>query len=106
MISPPFAHIAGIPLEETLGSLGPALLVAFGVAWAQLRARLRPVRSRASAPARGRRAVLADRSDSASSMQLSSRGRLTRAPRAAAWVERPVATRSLPVAKTTRSTIR
>jgi hypothetical protein len=50
MISAPFAHIAGIPIEETLGSLGPALLVAFGVAWAQLRARLRPVRSRASAP--------------------------------------------------------
>ena len=49
MISAPFAHIGGIPLEETLGSLGPALLVAFGVAWAQLRARLRPVRSRARA---------------------------------------------------------
>ena len=30
----PFAHIDGIPVEETLGSLGPALLVAFGVAWA------------------------------------------------------------------------
>jgi hypothetical protein len=26
MISAPFAHIAGIPIEETLGSLGPALL--------------------------------------------------------------------------------
>ena len=50
MISAPFAHIGAIPIEETLGSLGPALLVAFGVAWAQLRARLRPVRSRASAP--------------------------------------------------------
>jgi hypothetical protein len=49
MISAPFAHIGGIPIEETLGSLGPALLVAFGVAWAQLRARLRPVRSRARA---------------------------------------------------------
>jgi hypothetical protein len=56
MISAPFAHIGGIPIEETLGSLGPALLVAFGVAWAQLRARLGPVRSRASAPARKRRA--------------------------------------------------
>ena len=42
MIGAPFAHIGGIPIEETLGSLGPALLVAFGVAWAQLRARLRP----------------------------------------------------------------
>ena len=30
MISAPFAHIAGIPIEETLGSLGPALLVASG----------------------------------------------------------------------------
>ena len=50
MIGAPFAHISGIPVEETLGSLGPALLVAFGVAWAQLRARLRPVRPRASAP--------------------------------------------------------
>jgi hypothetical protein len=48
MISAPFAHIGAIPIEETLGSLGPALLVAFGVAWAQLRARLRPVRSRAT----------------------------------------------------------
>ena len=48
MISAPFAHIGGIPIEETLGSLGPALLVAFGVAWSQLRARLRPVRSRAA----------------------------------------------------------
>ena len=58
MISAPFAHIAGIPIEETLGSLGPALLVAFGVAWAQLRARLRPARSRAGAPPQegGRRA--------------------------------------------------
>ena len=50
MISAPFAHIGGIPIEETLGSLGPALLVAFGMAGAQLRARLRPVRSRAGAP--------------------------------------------------------
>jgi hypothetical protein len=50
MISAPLAHIGAIPIEETLGSLGPALLVAFGVAWAQLRARLRPVRSRPSAP--------------------------------------------------------
>lgn len=50
MISAPFAHLGGIPVEETLGSLGPALLVAFGMAWAQLRARLPPVHSRASAP--------------------------------------------------------
>jgi hypothetical protein len=50
MISAPFAHIGGLPIEETVGSLGPALLVGFGVACANLRARLRPVRSRASAP--------------------------------------------------------
>ena len=49
MISVPFAHVGGVPIEETLGSFGPALLVAFGVAWAELRARLRCVRSRASA---------------------------------------------------------
>jgi hypothetical protein len=64
MISAPFAHLGAIPIEETLGSLGPALLVAFGVAWAQLRARLRPVRSRAGAHAsrtRGGRAVRAGR---------------------------------------------
>jgi hypothetical protein len=48
MISAPFAHIGGVPIEETLGLLGPALLVAVGVASAQLRARLRPVLSRAS----------------------------------------------------------
>jgi hypothetical protein len=45
MISARFAHISGIPIEETLGSLGPALLVAFGAAWAQLRAHLRKERS-------------------------------------------------------------
>jgi hypothetical protein len=50
MIDVPVAHVGGIPIEETLGSLGPALLVGFGVAWANLRARLRRVRSRASAP--------------------------------------------------------
>ena len=50
MIGPPVAHIGGVPVEETLGSLGPALLVAFGVAWARLRARLRPARSRAGGP--------------------------------------------------------
>ena len=46
-------HVAGIPIEETLASLGPALLVGLGVAWAELRARLRRVRSRvvAHAPA-------------------------------------------------------
>ena len=33
------AHVGGVPLEETLASAGPALLVAFWVAWANLRAR-------------------------------------------------------------------
>jgi hypothetical protein len=39
--SAPLAHMSGVPIEETLGSLGPALLAAFGAASTQLRARLR-----------------------------------------------------------------
>ena len=35
------AHVGGVPVEETLGSFGPALLLGLGVAWAKLRARLR-----------------------------------------------------------------
>ena len=42
MIGSLFAHVGGIPIEETVGPLGPALLAGFGVAWATLRARLRP----------------------------------------------------------------
>jgi hypothetical protein len=53
MISVPFAHIGAIPIEETLGSLGPAFLVAFGVAWTQLRARLQRPET-PSRPADGR----------------------------------------------------
>jgi len=34
-----FAHIAGMPVEETIGSLGPALLLTFGATSATLRAR-------------------------------------------------------------------
>jgi hypothetical protein len=49
VIRAPLAHVGGIPIEETLASLGPALLVAFGVAWANLRAGLRRARSRATA---------------------------------------------------------
>ena len=49
MTGAPFAHVTGIPIEETLGSFGPTLLVGFGVAWAQLRARLRRARSRGRA---------------------------------------------------------
>jgi hypothetical protein len=41
MIGVPFAHVGGIPIEETLASLGPALLVGFAATWANLRARLR-----------------------------------------------------------------
>jgi hypothetical protein len=43
-----FAHVGGIPIEETLGAFGPALLVGFGVAWTNVRARLRRARSRPS----------------------------------------------------------
>ena len=44
MISVPFAHVGGIPIEEALGSFGPALLVGCWVAWVKLRDRLRPLR--------------------------------------------------------------
>jgi hypothetical protein len=44
VIGVPFAHVAGLPIEETLGAIGPVLLVGFGVAWAQLRDRVRRVR--------------------------------------------------------------
>ena len=57
MISLPLAHIAGIPIEETLSSFGPALLLTFGAASATLRARLRrarsPARHDAPRPRRG-----------------------------------------------------
>jgi hypothetical protein len=49
MMSLPLAHVAGLPVEETLGSFTPALLLAFGAASATLRARLRRARSRDSA---------------------------------------------------------
>jgi hypothetical protein len=55
VISMPTAHVGGIPIEETLGSLGPALLVGLGLAWAKFRARLRWVRSRATEPTAGAR---------------------------------------------------
>jgi hypothetical protein len=41
MIGAPLAHMGGIPIEETIGSLGPALLAGLGLAWASVRARLR-----------------------------------------------------------------
>ena len=40
MIDAPLAHVGGIPIEETIGSFGPALIVGGGVAWAKLRDRL------------------------------------------------------------------
>ena len=61
MISLPFAHVGGIPIEETLGSLGPALVVGLGVTWAKLGARLRTLRSRASAHASRTRGGRAER---------------------------------------------
>jgi len=35
------AHVGGIPIEETLGSLGPALLLVAGAALARLNSRVR-----------------------------------------------------------------
>jgi hypothetical protein len=57
MTSLPFAHIAGIPIEETLVPIIPALVLAVGVASATLRARLRRLRSSTShdAPSRTKR---------------------------------------------------
>jgi hypothetical protein len=39
------AHVGGLPLEETLGAFGPALLVALGAAATRLRALGRRARS-------------------------------------------------------------
>ena len=55
VINVPFAHVAGMPIEEALASFGPPLFVGLGVAWANLRSRLRPERSRARSRARRRR---------------------------------------------------
>ena len=41
-----FAHIGGVPIEETLGWLGPAVLLAAGAASARLSARIRRPRAR------------------------------------------------------------
>ena len=40
----PAAHIGGIPIEETLGFFGPALLLVAGAASARLSARVRHLR--------------------------------------------------------------
>jgi hypothetical protein len=54
----PLAHIAGMPVEETIGSFGPAVLLTFGAGSATLRAGLRRARSSARQdaprPRRGR----------------------------------------------------
>jgi hypothetical protein len=41
-----FAHIAGVPVEETIGALGPAILVVFGAATVNLRSRWHARRNR------------------------------------------------------------
>jgi hypothetical protein len=51
----PLAHIGGIPIEETLGSYGPVLLLAAGVATAWLSARMRHLRARKRRRAEGKR---------------------------------------------------
>ena len=61
MIGLPLAHVGGIPVEETLGSLGPALLLGLGAASAKLSARRRRLRSRASAHASRTRGGRAER---------------------------------------------
>jgi hypothetical protein len=43
-----FAHVGGLPVEETLAAGGPALLTALGAAVAQLRRRLGRKRSTAA----------------------------------------------------------
>jgi hypothetical protein len=66
MISVPLAHVGGIPIEETLGALGPALLVGFGAASVRLRARLlrvRPEPARRSRARAGARKIRAGRSE-------------------------------------------
>jgi len=46
MMSPPVAHLGGIPIEETLGACGPVLFLAAAVASAWLSARIRHLRAR------------------------------------------------------------
>lgn len=46
MIGLTIAHVGGIPIEETLGSLGPVALLAAGAASAMLSARIRHLRAR------------------------------------------------------------
>jgi hypothetical protein len=55
MIGLPVAHVGGIPIEETLASYGPVLLLAAGVASAWLSARIRHLRTRKRRRAEGKR---------------------------------------------------
>jgi hypothetical protein len=50
-----FAHIGGLPIEETLGSLGPVVLLAAGAASARLSARVRHLGARQRRRAADRR---------------------------------------------------
>jgi hypothetical protein len=43
VIGVPFAHVGGVPIEESLGAVGP-VLISLGVAWRRLRAHLRAAR--------------------------------------------------------------
>jgi hypothetical protein len=45
-VMPVLAHIAGLPVEETMASFAPVVAVAGGCCVATLRARLRRVRGR------------------------------------------------------------
>lgn len=48
MIPLPLAHIAGLPVEETLGFYGPALVAVLSAASAAVGARMRTMRGRRS----------------------------------------------------------
>jgi hypothetical protein len=49
------AHVGGIPIEETLGSYGPVLLLLAGLGTAWLGARFRHLRARKRRRAEGKR---------------------------------------------------
>jgi hypothetical protein len=55
MMGIPVAHVGGIPIEETLGSYGPALLLVAGAASATLSARVRNLRRRQRRRGAGKR---------------------------------------------------
>lgn len=51
MIGVWLAHMGGLPIEETIGLFGPALLAGLGAALATVRARVRAMRSNEEAGA-------------------------------------------------------